>query len=257
MRLWMRNEIVMRQFISVLSLLFAFSFVAMSQVVPQNSGTQQAAASSEQASTKDVPPPKNALPTKDVPAAKDAPPRDGERGAKPSDSKAQAANAPEDFIIGPEDVLEIKVWREPDLTTRAVVRPDGKIGVTLVGDIQASGLTAMQLKSEVTTKLDRFVEQPEVSVVVVEIHSQMVTLIGAVGRPGAYSLGGPLTVVELLARAGGLSEAAKSDQIAIVRKKGKSELERIPFNYKEFIEGKNLHSNILLKNGDVVVVLAH
>jgi polysaccharide export outer membrane protein len=207
----------------------------MSQELPQNAASRQS------------------LPSRE-PVAKDASPRDGERGAKPAGSNGAAANTPDDFVIGPEDVLEIKVWHEPDLTTKAVVRPDGKIGVTLLGDIQASGLTATQLKDEVTSKLDRYYEQPEVSVVVVEIHSQTVTLIGSVGRPGAYALGGPLTVVELLARAGGLLETAKPDQIAIIRKRGKGELERIPFNYKEFMEGKNLHSNLVLKSGDVIVV---
>ncbi len=93
------------------------------------------------------------------------------------------------------------------------------------------------------------------SVVVVEIHSQTVHLIGAVGRPGAYALGGPLTVVELLSRAGGIGETAKGDQISIIRQRGKGEIERILFNYKEeFLDGKNLHGNIQLKNGDVIVV---
>ena len=164
-----------------------------------------------------------------------------------------AVTAPEDFVIGPEDVLQITVWREPDLGTKAVVRPDGKIGVTLLGDIQASGLTTTQLKDAVAAKLARFIEQPEVSVVIIEIHSQMVHLIGAVGRPGAYTLGGPLTIVELLARAGGIAEYTKGENIAIVRSVGK-DTQRIPFNYKAYIEGKDLQRNIPLKNGDVVVV---
>jgi polysaccharide biosynthesis/export protein len=163
-------------------------------------------------------------------------------------------NALEDFVIGPEDVLEIKVWREPELTTKAVVRPDGKIGMTLLGDMPASGLTTTQLKQAVTDRLARLLEAPEVSVVVVEIRSQMVHLIGMVGRPGAYALGGPLTVVELLARAGGLTETAKSEEIAIVRNKGGGVMERISFNYKAFIEGRDLRGNIPLKHGDVVVV---
>jgi polysaccharide export outer membrane protein len=163
------------------------------------------------------------------------------------------ASPPEDFIVGPEDVLEIKVWHEAELTTRAVVRPDGKIGVTLLGDVQASGLTTAQLKDSITAKLSRFLEQPEVSVVVAEMRSQMVHLIGAVGRQGSYTLGGPLTVVELLARAGGLAEAAKAEEIAIVRTKSGGGVERILFNYKAFVEGKNLQA-IALKNGDVVVV---
>jgi polysaccharide export outer membrane protein len=160
---------------------------------------------------------------------------------------------PEDFTIGAEDVLQITIWREPDLGTKAVVRPDGKIGVTLLGDIQASGLTTTQLRDAIAAKLARYIEQPAVSVVVVEIHSQMIHLIGAVGRPGAYALGGPLTIVELLARAGGLAEYTKGENIAIVRTIGK-DTQRIPFNYRAYIEGKDLQRNIQLKNGDVVVV---
>jgi polysaccharide export outer membrane protein len=166
---------------------------------------------------------------------------------------ATPVTAPDDFVIGPEDVLQITVWREADLGTKAVVRPDGKIGVTLLGDIQASGQTTTQLKDTIASKLARYIEQPEVSVVVVEIHSQMVHLIGAVGRPGAYTLGGPLTIVELLARAGGLAEYTKGENIAVVRMIGK-DTQRLPFNYKAYIEGRDLQQNIQLKNGDVVVV---
>ena len=173
--------------------------------------------------------------------------------AVPAPVPAGSSSIAEDFVIGVEDVLEIKVWREPDFSTKAVVRPDGKIGMALLGDIQASGLTTRQLQEVLATKLSRLIEQPDVSVVVIEIHSQFVHLIGSVGRPGAYILGGPLTVVELLARAGGLTKT-KSGDIAIIRKKAEGEPERIHFNYKAFIEGKNLERNILLKNGDVVVV---
>ena len=178
---------------------------------------------------------------------------DGVRAGTSPGQNVGAVEAPEDFIIGPEDVLDIRVWREPDLATRATVRPDGKIGVTLLGDVQASGLTTVQLKDAIATELSKFVEQPEVSVVVAEIHSQLVHLIGAVARSGAYALGGPLTVVELLARAGGISEFTKGENIAIVRKNG-THTQRLAFNYKTFIEGKDLQQNIRLKNGDVVVV---
>jgi len=163
------------------------------------------------------------------------------------------AKAPEDFIIGPEDVLQIAVWKEPELTSKGVVRPDGKIGVNLLGDIQASGLTTEQLKQTLTLKFARYVAKPEVSVVVLEIHSQTVHIIGSVARQGAYILGGPLTVVELLARAGGLAEGAKPGQIEIMRSKA-GQTERIPFNYKAFMKGEKMQSNIQLKNGDVVVV---
>src|SRR5262249_43939753 len=137
--------------------------------------------------------------------------------------------------------------------TKAIVRPDGRIGVTLLGDVQASGLTTAQLRDSISALLTRYVEQPEVSVVVAEIHSQMVHLIGAVARQGAYALGGPLTVVELLDRAGGINEFTKGESITIVRKDG-NQIRRIAFNYKAFIEGKSLQQNIRLRNGDVVVV---
>ena len=183
-----------------------------------------------------------------------APPSSAAPAPKPPVQPAQGgATPPEDFVVGPEEVLEITVWREPDLTTKAVVRPDGKIGMTLLNDIQASGLTTTQLKTRIATGLAQFVAEPEVSVVVVEVHSQMVHLIGAVARPGAYPLGGPLTVMELLARAGGLGESAKSQEIAVVRTDGKA-TQRIAFNYKAFIEGKDLGHNLQLKNGDIVVV---
>ena len=181
--------------------------------------------------------------------------RGAQAGAPVQTPAAQntTVNASEDFIIGPEDVLQISVWREPDLTTKAVVRPDGKIGVTLLGDIQASGLTATQLTNVIAGKLTRYVEQPEVSVVVVEIRSQMVHLIGAVARQGAYGLGGPLTVVELLARAGGLTEETRGENIVIVRNTGNT-VQRTPFNYRAFVEGRGLQKNIPLKHGDVVIV---
>jgi len=161
--------------------------------------------------------------------------------------------ATEDYIVGPEDVLEISVWHEPDLTTKAVVRPDGKIGIPLLNDVQATGLVTKQLQEQITHGLAQFVADPHVSVIVVEIHSQVVHIIGNVARPGAYPLGGPLTVVELLARAGGLADFAKKEEIGIVRSEG-GKSRRFVFNYKAFIEAKNFLQNIPLRSGDVVIV---
>jgi polysaccharide biosynthesis/export protein len=159
----------------------------------------------------------------------------------------------EDFIIGPEDVLEISVWREPDLAMKATVRPDGKIGVRLLNDVQASGLTTAQLQDRLQAGFARFVSEPVVSVIVTDVRSQMVHVIGSVGRPGVYPLGGPLTIMEILARAGGLTEFAKKEDIGIVRSEG-GKTHRMPFNYKKFIEGTDLQQNILLRAGDVIVV---
>ena len=161
---------------------------------------------------------------------------------------------PEEFIIGPEDVLSIFVWHEPELTNKVTVRPDGKIGIPLLNDVQASGLTPKQLQENIAEGLKKFVTGPQVSVVVQEIRSQNVYVTGAVTKPGAYALGGPLTVMELLIRAGGLQEFAKSEDIQILRKDGDNKPHRLRFNYKTFAEGKDYQQNVLLRNGDMVMV---
>jgi polysaccharide biosynthesis/export protein len=150
-------------------------------------------------------------------------------------------------------VLEISVWKEPDLTTKATVRPDGKIGLPLLSDVQASGLATQQLREYLQVRFAQYVNDPLVSVIVTDPRSQMVHIIGSVKSPGSYRLGGPLTVMELLARAGGLSDFAKKEDITIVRTEGGRTVREM-FNYKTFVEGKNLQQNISLRNGDVVVV---
>jgi polysaccharide biosynthesis/export protein len=163
------------------------------------------------------------------------------------------ATVPEDYVIGREDVLEINVWHEPDLSTKTVVRPDGKIGIRLLNEVQASGLTTNELKQHIQEGLAQFVADPVVSVIVTEVRSQMVHIVGGVARPGAYPLAAPLTVVELLARAGGLVDFAKKDSIVIIRSEAGT-ARRLSFNYKEFADGNNLQQNIILRSGDVIVV---
>jgi len=175
-------------------------------------------------------------------------------GKQPGD-KPQAqtkSEVPEDFVIGPEDVLSIVVWHEPDLTNKATVRPDGKIGIPLLNDVQASNLTPKQLQQRITEGLKQFLADPSVSVIVQEIHSQVVFVTGAVGKPGVYPLGRPMTVMELLIRAGGLAEFAKSDDIQILRKED-NKLHRYRFNYKQFAEGKNTEDP-QVRSGDMVIV---
>ena len=170
-------------------------------------------------------------------------------------TSSQAPALPsEDFIIGPEDVIEISVWHEPDLTMKAVVRPDGKIGVRLLNDVQAGGLTTKQLQDCLKAGFARYLDdEPVVSVIVTDIRSQMVHVIGSVARPGVYPLGAALTVMEILARAGGLADFAKKEEIAVVRSQG-GQVRRLMFNYKTFVEGKDLQQNILVRSGDVIVV---
>jgi polysaccharide biosynthesis/export protein len=158
------------------------------------------------------------------------------------------------YVIGAEDVLRIDVWREPELSTpRTTVRADGKISLLLLDDVQASGLTPKQLKEEITARLKKFLNNPEVYVLPLEIRSQFVYIVGSVARTGVYPLGTSMRVTELLVKAGGLAEFAKSTEIVIMRKDKNTNV-RYPFNYKTFLEGKDYRQDILLQSGDMVIV---
>jgi polysaccharide export outer membrane protein len=161
---------------------------------------------------------------------------------------------PKDFVIGLEDVLAVNVWKEPELSVKEVmVRPDGKISLPLVGDVQASGFSPKQLQDRITEKMKEFVASPNVTVVVLKIASRSVSIVGQVAKPGVYYLGAPMTVLELLARAGGFREEAKKKDISIVREEAGRTVS-FKFNYKDVSKGKNLQQNVALKNGDVIIV---
>jgi polysaccharide export outer membrane protein len=165
-----------------------------------------------------------------------------------------AAELPEDYVIGLEDILSVNVWKEPELSVKeVVVRPDGKISVPLVGDIQASGLTPMQLQERITERMKEYVAAPSVTIVVLRVGSRSVSIVGQVAKPGIYYLGAPMTVLELLARAGGIGPDAEEKKIAIVRTEGGKTVS-YRFNYKDVSKGKHLEQNIELKNGDTVIV---
>jgi len=181
--------------------------------------------------------------------------------AKPAQAAQPTQPAPQeqpasgkDFVIGLEDVLSVNVWKEPELSLKeVVVRPDGKISVPLANDIQASGLTTQQLQDQIAEKLKEFISAPVVTVTVVRISSQSVSIVGEVARPGVYALAAPMTVLELLARAGGVTLDAKTKKIKIIRKE-KEKTVQFMFNYNDIKSGKGLETNILLKSGDVVIV---
>jgi polysaccharide export outer membrane protein len=177
-------------------------------------------------------------------------------GTKPDDTTNASTAKPvsPEFVIGPEDVLGIWVWHEADFTRKVFVRPDGKIGLPFLRDIQASGLTTSQLADVIKQEAKKLLSDPEVSVTVEEIHSQVVNLLGAVNKPGVYPLGSPMTVVDLLARAGGLLEYAKKDEILILRSQGPFMSTRYIFNYNEFLNNRNYQQNMELKNQDTVIV---
>ncbi|MBI1745527.1 MAG: polysaccharide biosynthesis/export family protein [Acidobacteria bacterium] len=157
------------------------------------------------------------------------------------------------YTIQPEDVIQVFVWREVDLTRTVVVRPDGKITLPLVQDIQASGLAPIELKKQIEDRLKEFVDSPNVTVMVESINSYKVYFVGRVSNQGVMTLLQPVTILQGLALAGGLEEFAKHEDIAIVRGSDK-ETKVLPFNYKDVMKGKNLSQNVVLEPGDVVII---
>ena len=161
--------------------------------------------------------------------------------AKPDDS----------YIVGIADSLVISVWKEPDFTGPVVLRPDGMISVPVIGDIHVAGLTTLQVQDILTEKLKTVVTEPQVTVIVRDIKSRKVYLVGKVGRPGAIALAGHETVLQILAEAGGPSQFAKPQKLYVLRTTGNHQ-KRIPFNYKKVLSGSE--PDLELEIGDVIVV---
>jgi polysaccharide export outer membrane protein len=158
-----------------------------------------------------------------------------------------------DYLIGPEDVLDISVWKEEGLKKEVLVRPDGGISFPLAGDMQAAGKTARHLQQEITQRLEKFMSDPVVSVSVQKIASNKVYVIGRVNKPGEFSAGRYLDVLQALSMAGGLTPFAAENDIKVLRKENGKELVFL-FRYAQVKAGTNLEQNITLKGGDVVVV---
>jgi polysaccharide export outer membrane protein len=163
---------------------------------------------------------------------------------------AMAATA--EYQIGPEDVLDISVWKNPELSRKVPVRPDGKVSLPLVNDIQAAGLTPTELRQQLTTRLAEFVPTPEVAVIVQDVQSLKVAVVGAVKTPGRFMLKSPATVLECIALAQGLTEFAARERIVVLRQNG-STTTRIPFNYRKIADGSD-QDNFFVKPGDIIVV---
>jgi polysaccharide biosynthesis/export protein len=167
----------------------------------------------------------------------------------------QSIPTPADYVIGPDDVLSVVFWRDKELTTDVVVRPDGQISLPLLNDIHAGGLTPAQLREAIDAVARRYIEDPTVAVIVKQIKSRKLFITGQVEKPGTYSLVGPTTVLQLVAMAGGLKEFADAKKIRIMRTDAASGRQLgLPFNYEQVVSGKNLGQNIELKPGDTVVV---
>ncbi len=171
----------------------------------------------------------------------------------PNQPAPVAATSDPDYVIGPEDMLHISVWKEPDLSGAVPVRPDGKISLPLLGDVQAAGKKPMQLATVLTQDLKQYVTNPLVTVVVTGINSKRIFLVGEVGRNGAMSMLPNMTVLQALASAGGFSQFANLKKIYILRNERGQQV-KIPINYKLIVSGKSPEQNILLKPGDTIVV---
>src|SRR6202047_2669985 len=178
---------------------------------------------------------------------------DKQTGEK-SGQGSRAAHSDSSYLIGANDVLAINVWKEPDISRSVPVRSDGKISLPLVGELQAGGQTPQQLEQEITKRLQSYISEPEVTVIVTDSKSQKVNILGMVSRPGAYFLTGSTTVLDAIAMAGGFKDFAKQKSVYVLRQAPDGTQQRLSFNYKEVIKGKNPEQNIRLQAGDTVVV---
>lgn len=196
------------------------------QLLAQNAGVQAAKGAQAASAKAEAPADKTGtVPASSVPAASD-----------------------NSYLIGPQDVLNVQVWKEKELSGTVPVRPDGKISLPLLDDVQAAGLTAMQLSTNIAGKLKKYVEDPKVTVVVEQVNSRQVYVLGEVNRPGVFSLHPQMTVLQAIAKAGGLTPYAHKKKIQIKR------ADQAPqrFNYDQAIKGKS--ADVDLQPGDTIIV---
>jgi len=167
--------------------------------------------------------------------------------------KLHIVHLSDDYVIGQGDLLEIFVWRNEQLSREVVVRPDGKISLPLLQDMQAEGFTAVQFKNQITHRLDEHLDNPRVSVIVRSIDSYRVSVLGRVRNPGVYPITGKTTVAEAIALAGGFTEWADKGDITVVSNE-RGEGKKVIINYKKIASGKDPSQNIILKRGDIIIV---
>jgi len=164
-----------------------------------------------------------------------------------------AACQTEQYVIGPGDVLHISVWKNKSLDTVVTVRPDGNISFPLLNDIRVVGIAPEQLQKTIQSRLKKFMVDPEVSVVVQEVHSFVVSVIGQVNKPGRYEFQSDVTVLDVLAKAGGLTDFARESSIVVLRENGNIR-QRLPFDYDTAISAKSTERLLQVRPGDIVVV---
>jgi polysaccharide biosynthesis/export protein len=177
----------------------------------------------------------------------------GASNQKSASSNTAPLVLPKGYVIGPEDVLSIVVWREKDMSADVVVRPDGKISLPLLNDVQAAGNTPEQLAEIVEKAAAKYVTDSDATVIVKAINSRKVFVLGEVAKPGTVPLTSEMNVLQLIASVGGFLEYANKDNVTILRTENGRE-RRFRFNYNDVVEGKNLQQNIMLQPGDTVLI---
>jgi polysaccharide export outer membrane protein len=173
--------------------------------------------------------------------------------AKPTDTTKPAEVVPAGYVVGDSDIIRVNVWKEPEVSQTAVVRTDGNISLPLINEVKVSGMTPLQIQDMVAEKLKGFLNNPQVTVTVIEIRSKRAFITGEVARPGTYSLNAQTTVLQLIAQAGGFTPFAKKDSIVVLRTEDGRQ-SRLKFKYNEVVQGKKTDQNIALHPGDTVVV---
>jgi len=174
-------------------------------------------------------------------------------GNQAAQASAAAPVANQEYKIGAEDLLTVSVWREPDMSGAVPVRPDGNVTIALLGDVPAAGMTAAQLSASIEEKLRKYLTDPRVTVVVTEVRSKRVYVIGEVARQGPMTLTAGMRVSQAISSAGGFTQFANTKKILVLRNESGSQ-HKYKFNYKEFVEGRNTAQDIQLIAGDTVVV---
>jgi polysaccharide export outer membrane protein len=184
--------------------------------------------------------------------------KNGANAAQPPAADAlppRVANVrPDTYIIGADDVLAINVWKEPEISKTVPVRPDGMISLPLLGEIKARGLTPVQLEDQISDSLKKIMSDPQVTVIVSQVNSLTFNIMGQVARPGYFPLTRPMTVLDAIALCGGFRDFAKQKKIYVLRTSPDGKQERLKFNYKQVINGKNMAQNIQLQPHDTLVV---
>ncbi len=177
-----------------------------------------------------------------------------ERADLPDQNGSATANLPDGYRIGPGDVLQISVFREPEASVpAAIVRSDGKISVPLIKEVEVAGLTAPEAERMLSEKLSRYIRGPDVTLIIIQINSRKVYLVGGVKTVGSIDLKGRMTVLQAIAQAGGLSDYAKRKQIYILRTENGKQV-KLPFNYDAVIKGEQTEPNVVLSPNDTIVV---